>query len=224
MPWVVPRGASHVSPLGSRSSADKKFVFCAFTRLGVGPSCFPIWDRHFDSRFPLYRTLAKCAICKSLWLPNRHDYRPPSLIVQAVPCWKVEDRHMSALHPRYLQWKLDGRGARLWRHYESWSSNYVGPVGNPFWKLPRKTKGIVLLGTTYGEELLRGVRVSNWNCMSYNTLPPGTDALNTHTSSTARLPTALPSPADGSDEGPDDWWPGSWQSKFAIKFLYFSSP
>ena len=36
------------------------------------------------------------------------------------------------------------------------SSSYFESVGNPFCKLPRKSGGIVLLGTTYGEELLWG--------------------------------------------------------------------
>jgi hypothetical protein len=68
------------------------------------------------------------------------------------------------------------------------------PVGNLFWKLldhfslgrelwPRESKGVVLLGTTHGEELLQGEKVGGCNSILNNKLryPLETMPQNTHT-------------------------------------------
>jgi hypothetical protein len=74
-------GGIHVSSFGSCSPIGN--LCTRFCLTGVGPSSFSIQDRHFDSHFPLYHTLAKCAICDSLRLQQCHA-NTLSLIVRAV--------------------------------------------------------------------------------------------------------------------------------------------
>ena len=75
-------GAIHVSPLGSHLPIGN--LSTHFCMTGVGPFCFSIQDKNFDSCLPIVPYPSKvCYIWESLWLPKRHT-NTLSLIVRAV--------------------------------------------------------------------------------------------------------------------------------------------
>ncbi len=112
---------------------------------GVGPMHFPIRARYLVSCF-FVRTLAKCTAAVSDRLT---DKLTSTLLRHSCPVSRMEDRHISALLPRWLQW-CDGEEALVMELptsscHEILYPRFYGFVGTFSCKPPRGSRGEVLL-------------------------------------------------------------------------------